>query len=932
MTSLKPEASKDTLEQLQADRDREDSFSQKQQASKYVEEIDHEFMAEFRALLKHYIDVLSTDISEIALGLNLSRPVITDFLNENRKDIPLSVGSICHLHKILTETERVQIKRRKKDSSETEVQIQSIKKIRAQAQAEREKLKTNGPDELLITAGFQSRKMKMVPVYPQQYSQLSFISYIYKDRPLSQDLFFQITEQELDRKELKQEISIKNKEIKARNNQEVDIPLQELMQLSWMSNKVKKEIERKYNSAIDTIKKNLTPHEKLGLLTSVLHNQLNKNEEIDFKLKVIRVERIPLSLTWESSRSKEFDTLWKKICELSDECENLLLGIPSENDVTAEIYHADRPKSYPTHQLTRTIVTCRYGVDREEVNFEYISTGTHARTAISAILLNMGLYSFMPNIKLDIKCFEEDITTLAKVLVILKNDDDSGESVLGEWVSSDLLQATLQATVIASRKWLHHKFRSDNELNSLYQEIVKKIAKLRAIFYKYRVAFDEYDFNDGIVNINEFLKIDNEAIKYIAKIEGIKSNYSESESIQVWNNLISNFYRVSLGSQIYRLTHENIKFNHDLCRDMLNKIDSRLYRNDKHGLNTSKILIPSKISLEAEKIGYNISFGIPSKYSELQEISCGKTINLLTEHDILSCLTKMDETIEQYLKQYVAQNKPYNDPGYDIHYSLGSYYSITGRLLLYRGTNERDLDSACDRLLKAIYFFHRIGLTRKVERNLTLFGRVKVRIRREDYVLQCIELSQIILARHLSKVNVPKNENFELSIKSRLNLFGGEYNLIVIENYQSSLKYCLEALRGSLWLGLNRHIADNLYAISRCAEKLGNREIKVDLEQYFQGLWIADKLNNKMYGEFIHTPEENKIAKEIVSMLFTIREAADGSKCWSDVWNVFRQASINIWNTWYRMATGDKQREHPFAIDIRKGVFLGDIESSHDMK
>jgi hypothetical protein len=922
-----PEANKNVVAQEQTDLDGKDSISQREQASKYVEGIDNEFMNEFRALLKHYIELLSTDISEISEGLNLSRPVVTDFINGKRNDLPLSIGSICHLHKTLTETRKVQVKRRnnrKTGDLETNAQTQSIKKIRDRAQAEREKLKNNGPDELLMTAGFQPRKMKMVPVSPQQYSQLSFISFLYKDRPISQDLFFQITEQEIDRKELIREKNTPIKQDKGVNNtEEVDIPIEELYENSWMNSKTKNEIQRKYDNAINTInKEKLTSHEKAGLLTSVLHNQLNKNEEINFKLRVIRVERIPLSLTWDVKRNKEFDILWKKIKELSNECEHQLGGMHKNNN----------QNSYPIHQLTRTIVTCRYvkDEDEDEVNFEYISTGTHAITAISAIFLNMGIDHSMPTIKLDIKCFAEDIISLTKVLVILKYNDIPGESVLGEWVSSDLLQAMLQATVVASKKWLRQKIGSDPDLTREYQIIVGKIAELRSKFYKYRIAFDGYDFNDGIVSVDKFVEIDNDAKKCIKQIENIKSNYSDDASLKIWNNFISNFYRISIGSQLYRLIHENIKFNHDRCKFLLEKIDNELLEIGKMEADISKVLIPSRISLEAEKIAYNLSFGISPLYSELQQESLGRTIDLLTEDNILDCLEKMDEKINDYLKQYVEKNKCYNDPGYDIHYSLGSYYSITGRLLLYRGANSNDINSACDRLLKAIYYFHRIGLSRKVERNLTLAGRVKVRSKKQSYVQQCKKLSQIILTQNISKVNAPSNNNFELSMKSRLNSLEGEYSLIIEENNQTSLEYCLQALRGSLWLGLNRHIADNLYTISRCARSLENREIKVDLEQDFLGLWIVDKLNDKMYAEFIHTPEENKIAKEIVSMLFNIREAADRSMCWSDVWNVFREASANIWTTWYRIATGDKKGEHPFAIDIRAGVFLEAIESSHD--
>jgi hypothetical protein len=904
----------------------------REQASEYVEGINNEYMNAFRDLLNQYIEALSTDISEIAEGLNLSRPVVTAFMNETRNDLPLSIGSICHLHKTLTDTERVGLKRISNKKSEPEAaKSPSIKKLRAEAIKQREDLAKKGPDELLITAGFQPRKMKMVPVSPQQYSQLSFISYLYKDRPLSQDLFFQIAQQEVDRRALLMrepaESTSKESKIEIDNKEEIDIPLQELKNNTWMNKKDKSEIERKYRSAIEKINKTLTSHERAGLLASVLHNQLNKSEEINFRLRVVRVERIPLSHTWEYSRTGEFKILWDRIEKLSTECENNFLGISNGNG-------NGNGKNYPTHQLTRTIVTCASGENgvedefvEDEINFEYISTGTHSRTAISAIFLNLGLYNFMPTIKFDIKSFEEDISSLVKALVIIKpnspnpdNNTSSEESYLGEWVSSDLIQSIIQATVVASKKLLKQKIGSNSEAVDLYKKLVKLTSKLRARFYKYRIAFDGYDFNDGIVSIKKFKDIEKKAQDCKNEIEKFKSSHSEKESTEIWNNFLSNFYRLFIGSLLYRLIHENIKFNHGSCKDLLEKIDKQLSEIEGNGLGASKLLIPSKISLIAEKIAYNLSFGLPVSYIEFPDLR--EPINIFQTDNVLSLLNKIDEKVDEYLKEYVDKNKSYNDPGYDIHYSLGSYYSITGRVLLYKASNENEINSACDRLFKSIYYFHRIGLTRKVERNLTLVGRVKVRSKKDDYVEPCKRLSEIILTDSLSRVNAPRSENFELSMRSRLNSLSGEHSFIMEENRQAALVYALQALRGALWLGLNRHTADNLYTIARCAKGLEGIRIKEYLENNFPQLYRNDRSNEL----FVHSPKDNAIALKVVDLLFDMAKPENENKCWSDVWKKFRDASANIWNTWHRNATGDKNAKHPFAIQIEKMEFLEPID------
>jgi hypothetical protein len=924
MAMSKPDADKDSA-----------SKEAREKASKYAEDIDNKYMSKFRALLKQYIETLPTDPSEIAVGLNLSRPLVTDFLAENRNDLPLSIGSICHLHKTLTDIERAKSKRisNKKSDPESD-KSPSIAKLRAEAIDRRLELADKGADELLIAAGFQPRNMKMVPVYPQLYSQLSFLSYLYKDRPLSQDLFFQITEQELDRKELllmheQAQDSTKN-EVKRgiiykqeeKEEEKPDIPLKELKSNIWMNTNDKHAIEDKYRRAIDKInnKDGLTSYEKAGLLTSVLNNQLNKDEEVDFKLRVIRVERIPLSLTWENWKAKEFDALWNKIDKLSSECENQFLGLQK-----------DAGENHPNHQVTRNIVTCLCDGDRNKINFEFISTGTHSRTAISAIFISLGLSNFMPTIKFDIRSFKEDVSSLIKALLIIKPNYDlpsprktsREESYLGEWVSDDLIQSIVQATVIASKKLVKQKIGDNSDAVALYKDLVKKMAKIRKQFYKYKTAFDGYDFNDGIISTQKFISIEKDIEGCIEQIESIKKKYPDSLAVGIWNNFLSNLCRLKIGSKIYRLIHENIKFNYASSSELIERIERELLEIEKNQIDFNKLVIPAKISLIAEKIAHNLAFGVSMSYGELPE----ETVDLLEVNNILGVISKIDKKIAEYLEYFVTQNRPYNDPGYDIHYSLGSYYSITGRLLLYRASKIDDINSACDRLLKAIYYFYRIGLARKIERNLTLVGRVKVRSKKDDYIQQCKELSEIVLNDNISKVNAPSNQNFNLSMRSRLNSLSAEYSFVIEENRLAALEYALQALRGALWLGLNRHTADNLYTIARCAKGLEGIRIKEYLHQHFPSLYGTDR----SYEMFIHSPQQNSIAIKVVSMLFSISDVADRpqNNCWSDVWENFRDASAEIWNTWYkdaRNATKDEKVKHPFAIQIEDMKFLEPID------
>ena len=741
-------------------------------SKKETSDREKQFMDGFRKLLERYEKELFISEDEFVKGLSIQKDKFKKFMENNIDTIPLSISKILHLYEILIKTDKLN-GRRQGERHDQDIPIQ---KLRDKAKEAREKLKTEGPDLLLMTAGFQPFNRKMVAVSTQQHSQLSFISVLYKDRPFSQDLFFQITDREIERlqsinenSKCTENIATKktcngvNSELNLRSDD--NLLLNQLKENLWIYGKNEASMLEKYERAIQTINKgNLSSREEVGLFASLMNNELNKSEEIDFRLKVIGVERTPLTSTWDSDFNDRFPLLWESIKKNARECEENLGNRVSQN----------KDIIYAVHPVTRTIVTCEY--EGKELKLHHISTGTHTRTAISAISLNMGFHHLIPNIKVNVKCFAEDIKSLVKVSITLKEtkeDEKMNRVASGDWVSSDLQQSLLQALVITSKKWLKSKINSEEKVEK-YKSTLQDTAMIRSEFYKHRLIFDQYDFNDSNSSVESFKKIQNEAKKRIGSLDDFILKIPDDEK-KIWNYFRSNFYRIAIGSELYKLHHYNVQCNHQECLESFEAIKENL---NKFKENDPEILIPSKISLEAEKIFYNISFGTQYPESELQQKSFGETVNLLTVENISDCLDTMDDKIQQdYVDEYIKGIKDSNDPGYDIHYSLGNYFSVTGRLLMYRSCSDKEMNAACKRLLKAMYYFYRIGLTRKVERNLTLIGRVKVRNQKKEYAQECIALSEKILEANIKSGNAPTNENFKLAMYSRLCSLQGEYSL-----------------------------------------------------------------------------------------------------------------------------------------------------------
>jgi hypothetical protein len=916
-----------------------------------IEKIDDPFMDAFRDLLKRYIEELSTDITEIAAGLSLSRPVVTDFMirKKGRNHLPLSPGRICNLHSELTKPENLQVKRRLSHNK------QSIKETRTKSQEARSRLKEDGADELLMAAGFQPKKLKMVPVSSPQYSQMSFISFLYENRPLSQDLYSQITQREMDRmeiergqqdreliKDIKENKSIGAQKKQADLDEKIDTLSGEnnyltdkLIRTSWINQEVRSEVKSKYNRAIKSIDKreqDLTSTEKAGLFKSVLNNQLSKNEEFDLGLRVIRIDRIPLSLPWtKENLNTDASEFLSQLREIGNSCERKFSKLSSEDNFNTNqsenqyLLKSEHNSRYPIYPVVRTIVTCK-GKDNQEIKFECIARGTDVSNTISAIAQNMGFRHSIKDLRMDMTWLGKDVRSLISTVVTIGNNY-LGETVSGEWVSSDLLQSLLQATIIAGNRWFYKNFSSSTN-NISYISIIKLSAELRASFYKCRLAFDEYDFDGSIVDIDKFRMIGEEAKTHIKSLE------SEVDS-GMWITFLHNFSRIHALSQLYRLRHYNIQANYDLCHKLIGDIQSILSEEGNKTPLSNSFSIPFQIALSVEKIAYNISFGIP--YHNNSSTQLIKNLidnelehNLLEVDNIFEHIDSMNKIIEKKIKEYIQSDGYHNDLGYDMHHSLASYYSIVGRLLFYVGKEKKDLEAAFENFLKAAYYFQRIGLSRKVQRSLALAGRAKIRTKEEIYVKQSEELSKFLLQEYINKLDVFSDQKLFLSMSSRLNLLRGEYSLIIKEDREKSLIYCLESLKGALWLGLNRHIVDILYTISQCVKNLNDRRVKDDLEKIFPEFWkesgeITGKNIDDLYRILIRSKKDNKIAKEVVKGLFDRRDLINGTACWGDLEQDLINLSASIWNGWYWKALKKKEGEHPFAMKIKSLEFLKPI-------
>jgi hypothetical protein len=939
----------DPLETAESLEDREKREAEER--ANYIASIDDPNLDSIWRILNHYKEEYSANISEIALGLQLSRPVVTEFLGNGKKrgenEPKFSRGRILSLFKELTKEEKLERKDGKKLTK---------------PQEKRRKLKEDGADELLIAAGFTPENIKTVFVSPLLEPQLTFISCLYENQPLSSDLFSQVIKTQIDslRTQQFEKIITKHKQEQKQidsstesKNSEKDLKdrynlLDELTKNINLIDKIKNNIRIdsktteivviKYNQMVKSMKRNddLTDTESAGLLKSVLNNRLNKCERFDLNLIVLGVERTSLSIHWpvETHSSQ----LLQKIKMIGGACENILRSSSikkNDGDQTQTVdLSADNP--YP---VTRTIVNCKYENSNDKIDFECISTGTQLGTAASAIVYNMGFKHCISKMEMGMTWLGQDIGSLVDTVATIT--DTSGRVVAGEWVSADLIQSLLQALKIAGNKWFY-QHRNTALNTSSYQLIIERTAKLKADFYRCRRVSDQFDIDNEPNDIREFQNI----------IERAEANISLINQLPeiVRDTFLNTSHRIQILAQLYRLHDFNTKVNRKRCNTFIEEIQNKLACENKKnaakvksGIDVDSLfLISARISLSVEKIAYNLSFGTHYHNTSIQKIDTNEIEkcleeDLLQSHDIIGIFKRIDKKIE------IEIEKCKKDPGYDIYHSLGSYHSIVGRLLFYRGGSEI-LDEAFERFLRAAYYFQRIGLTIKVQRSLALAGRIKVRCRDAIMADLCMKLSASVVEESKTRLGVLKKTDFLKSIESRVQLLQAEDLLITSENSGEAIVLCLKALKGALKLGLNRHIMDIIYTIYECTKDLQGREVKDDLLGIFFELKEEGGVN-KLIEDGGNNQVASRIANELNSniqlLINSTNEArvSDESRVggerrvsgerrvtyWGDTTEQLGEFLMNTWNRWYRDASGDKNGEHPFSVKIKNDEFLKPI-------
>lgn len=866
-------------------------------------DLDHVVAKTLQARLKRYVAELRTDITELAAGLKISRPVIIRFMNAEATAIqlpPITPAKIVNLWQALTAPEKTSLKQLTKQYRRTPSDPETLtsEDIRDQAIAQRSLLKERGPDELLIAAGYLPQQMRWIGVSPERYPQMLQTTLLLDNSLLDFDTFMRITQQQLE--DIVKTISAQD----ACLVEPVDTISRTLSLNPTINPEFRAILLGKYQKACARIlveghRAGLTRAEALGLFSTILSNEMSRHEHNELRLRVINLEFHPLSFS--VSMQQDRDPIDEQIRQISLAAEKKLGNFSNS---------VDRKTESLIPPVIEAVITCGYHKENGDKNqnivcFNYINCGTVLSTAIHSVALHLGFQQAIRTLQRETRDLGFDIGSLVKCTTTFGYGDDLRYSQ-GSWVDRDLLKTTIQSLLLAGEKWIHQQLTEHKMEGRLFSEVFQAVSDLRGRLNDVRKKFHGYRF---LVENKHFAEIVPEKISdsldRISKDAKahLDHHIGASSSFEIWQTFSAELWRIYILSQLHKFRMMNMTGDLKSACAVQEALELAFDIDDHRAY-----FEPIHLLFQAE--------------NKLLALSAGTQLNLFAstadfwQDFVNDAEIRIFRFLNRRREVLFSSKNPANALGIDIYQSLGTINSIAGRWLFYLGKTAADMDLACELFLKSSHYFSRVGLKQRVARCLALAGRTQVRagdLQKAEYFVKT--------ARHLieSNLHMGQRDAYKQSVLSEIYLLEGELALLLKSQPGRGLLSSLKGLKGAMWMGLARRTADNLYNLSRCAQQLGNHTVETDLREVFNVLWETSRSSSEAHKRQRLNPLKSKISDGVVDLLFNIKQQRASSD-WHEVAEQFQLAASNVWNVWRRSGGGNAR--HPIAELIDHGQFL----------
>lgn len=830
---------------------------------------------ELRKMLHFFLDKMGATQVELSKGMGVSRPVVIEFLNKEKQRLPVDRKGLIELCKNL-QSRRPS---KRKSKAEGEKNSQDIESNPTPDEL-RELLREIGTDELLESAGFLPENTSIIKVSQERFFQIAQVVALLEFLEV-EDLV--PTTQEF--------LAIANNKIAIANKghfkyQEIDY-LQSLIDNLWESHptlglKLRLEVIDKLKRTRERLKAggktNFTQQEAVRLFMSIaIKEQMLKNVP-NLRIRVQKTEFQTLSRYINAE--EEYSDLYYRFVQIGHQAECALKTPGSCLTMQPEAKSLDS-----LTPVIMAIVTCSFSYDdksNELIEWMYTSGNTIVENAIGAFSLHMGLAEDIANVSISTKTLDSSIDSLVETTVILGNR----QQYQGIWVDRDSMITMLQAIVYAAKQWLVDQSTNGKLDIEIYASACKVLSELRKRLTKARRAFQKFQFLDQECQSVEIKKIADTARNELKKIP--KENIYFSYRL--------NFYRCYFLAKRLELRLSNFQGNISNAQLLIQEINQVLEEDQK----VKQELVPIQALIQSEV--------------HLYKLSCGHEPDLF-EKSTRSKWLGLKEW-DSKIRDAIKLGSCYKDPGWDVYLALSEIYGNVARIEFYLSEDKSTLSGAAENFLRAAHYALRIGLAQRASRWLAFAGRVWVRLGEDNLPKQASKFADKLAKTDLTAGH---SNNFCQAVLSEIYLLDGEYLFLIQDDAINALECFLKALKGAVYLSLNRRICDALFNISRCSNKLGNFSIKEGLSRVFKEEDYLTKLNEKKLN-----PMKNRTSEQVLDWLCNLWSREDNPS-WYQVQDEFSKLAADIWQGWHLDTEPGATTKHPITEMIEKKVWLRQV-------
>ncbi|MBW4616178.1 MAG: hypothetical protein KME21_23465 [Desmonostoc vinosum HA7617-LM4] len=833
-----------------------------------------------REMLYFFLDKMEATQVELSEGMGVSRPVVINFLNREKKQrLPIDRNSLIDL------CDKLQNRKISKKKSKIEGE-KARQEIESNPDELRQLLGKSGSDELLVSAGFLPENTNIIRVDRERFFQVAQVVALLEF--LEFEDFLPTTQEFLAIASNKIAIASKKFFGGCSEYQDNDFLryLIENLQKSYptlglkLSLEITDKLKRTWMRLKAGGKTSFSQQEAIGLFLSIAI----KEQISQYPVKLhLRVEKLEFKILSQSiSYEAEYSSVYDKFVRIANqaECEISTPDVCLTNQLEVQSLDSLSP-------VIMAVVTCSFshGENKGEfLEWMYTSSNTMVENAIGACSLHMGLTKEIAKITLFTKTLDSSIDSLVETTVILGNKPH----YQGIWVDRDSMITIPQAIVCAAKSWLADKSWNGELDLEIYNSAFKALCLLRTQVTKARRAFQKFQYLGDECNPTEIKRIADTARDELKKIPKDKIYFSYR----------LNFYRCYLQAKRLELRLSNAQGNISNARLLIQEINQILEADEE----VKQELVPIQALIQSEIYLY--------------ELSCGHNPDLFTSSKRIQWLA-----LEQWDSKIRGAIKPgscYKDPGLDIYQALSEIYGNVARIEFYLCDERSKLEKAAEYFLRAAHYASRIGLTQRVSRWLALAGRVWIRLGDDTLPKQASKF-----ADQLAKTDLTfgHSHNFCQAVLSEIHLLDGEYLLLIQNDPTNALECFLKALKGSMYLGLNRRICDALFNISRCSKKLGNFSTTEGLSRVFKE---EDQLNESNKSKL--NPMSNHTSEKVLDLLCSLWSRED-NPTWFQVRDNFSQLAAQTWQGWYcDTSKSGSTAKHPIAERIENESWLCQVD------